>query len=70
VKQKAWGEAGPECDAWLRLDPFSAEARVARVQFLLAAGKKDEARAEFARVEALAPANLGELQIRFAKKLK
>jgi tetratricopeptide (TPR) repeat protein len=70
VKKQAWDEAGPECQAWVRLDPMSTEARTARVQCLLAAGDKDEARAEFARLEALAPANLQELQIRFAKKLR
>jgi catechol 2,3-dioxygenase-like lactoylglutathione lyase family enzyme len=70
VKKEAWQEAQPECQAWVRLDPIRAEARTARVQCLLAAGDKEEARAEFARVEALAPANLRELQIRFAKKLR
>jgi hypothetical protein len=37
---------------------------------LLAAGDKPEARAEFARLELLAPPNLRELQIRFEKRLK
>ena len=49
---------------------MSAPARTARVSCLLATGNKQEARAEFARVEALAPANLRELHIRFDKKLK
>jgi hypothetical protein len=70
VKKQAWNEAKAESDAWVRLDPFSAEARSTRVVCLLAAGDKDEARAEFARIEALAPENLRELQARFAKKLK
>ncbi len=70
VKKEAWDEALPECDAWVRLDPFSTEGRAARVQCLLAAGKKDEARAEFARVEALAPEDLTELELRFRKKLR
>lgn len=70
VKQEAWADAAPECAAWVRLDPFSAEARAARVACLLAIGDKNEARAEFQRVEALAPPNLRELQIRFGKKLK
>jgi hypothetical protein len=70
VKKQAWDEAGPECQAWVRLDPTSAEARSTRVLCLLAAGNKDEARAEFARVEALAPDNFPELQARFGKKLK
>ena len=70
VKQEAWDAVRAESEAWLRRDPFSTEARVARIQGLLAAGARDEARAEFARVEALAPANLRELQIRFGKKLR
>jgi hypothetical protein len=37
---------------------------------LLGAGRKDEARTEFARLEALVPPNIRELQIRFEKKLK
>ena len=64
AKKEAWSEALPQCDAWLRLDPMSAEARATRVSCLLAAGNKTEARAEFARIEALAPPNLRELQIR------
>jgi hypothetical protein len=68
VKKEAWNEAIPACEAWLRLDPFSAEARWGRVQGLLATGKKEEARAEFARIVALAPLNLRELEIRFKRK--
>jgi hypothetical protein len=37
---------------------------------LLGAGNKDEARAEFQRIEAMAPSNLNELRIRFERKLK
>jgi hypothetical protein len=70
VKQEAWEEARPESRAWVRLDPFSAEARTARVQCLLATGDKEEARTEFATLEALAPTNLRELRIRFEKRLK
>jgi hypothetical protein len=70
IDREAWDEAGTQCDAWVRLDPFSTEARAARIRCLLAAGRKEEARAEFARVEALAPENLPELEARFRKKLK
>jgi tetratricopeptide (TPR) repeat protein len=70
VENKAWDEARPECEAWIRLDPTNAEARSLRVICLLAADDKEEARAEFARVEALAPPNLLELKARFSKKLK
>jgi hypothetical protein len=70
VKKEAWPEAQPHCQAWVRLDPFSTEACVARVQCLLAAGDKAAARAEFARLEALAPPNIRELQIRYGKRLR
>jgi hypothetical protein len=70
LEQQAWGAARAECDAWVRLDPFSAEARAVRVRCLLGEGKKDEARAEFASIEALAPDNLVELRARFERKLR
>jgi predicted CXXCH cytochrome family protein len=70
VKKEAWEEALAESQAWIRLDPLSAEARAARVACLLAAGNKAEARAELARIEALAPSNLRELRIRFEKRLR
>jgi hypothetical protein len=70
VKQEEWNAARAECEAWLRIEPLSAEARAVRVSCLLATGDKAEARAEFARVEALAPPNLGELRIRFERKLR
>jgi tetratricopeptide (TPR) repeat protein len=68
IEQEAWDEARSQCDAWVRLDPFQAEARAARVTCLLAVGDKEEARAEFARLEALAPPNLRDLQLRFGRK--
>ncbi|HJT76716.1 MAG TPA: tetratricopeptide repeat protein, partial [Gemmataceae bacterium] len=70
AQKEAWDEAVPACDAWVRLDPFSAEAGATRVRCLLAAGRKEEARAEFAHVEALAPDNLPELEARFREKLR
>ncbi len=70
VKKEAWDEARPQCEAWVRLDPLNAEARGTRVACLLAAGDMEEARAEFARVEALAPDNLTELRARYSKKLR
>jgi hypothetical protein len=70
VKREAWGPARSESEAWVRLDPLSAEARAARVTCLLRLGDKAEARAEFARIVELAPANLRELQIRFERKLR
>jgi hypothetical protein len=47
---------------WLRLDPGSVEARQLWINCLLRDGKPAEARAEFALVEALRPANLEELR--------
>jgi hypothetical protein len=70
LKRSAWAEAETQCQAWIRLDPFSAEAREARIKCLLAIGNKVEARAEFKRIEALAPLNLRELQIRYEVKLR
>jgi tetratricopeptide (TPR) repeat protein len=70
VQEEAWREARPQCEAWVRLDPMSTDARALLVSCLLGAGRKAEARAEFARLEALAPANLHELKIRFAKRLR
>jgi Cytochrome c554 and c-prime len=70
ARRRAWAEAEPDCDAWVRLDPLSAEARTARLQCLLAAGKQEDAQREFARIELLNPANLRELELRFERKLK
>jgi hypothetical protein len=70
VKLESWDAALAECDLWIRLDPLNAAARAARVSCLLSADNKAEARAEFARIVALAPANLTELKIRFERKLK
>jgi hypothetical protein len=70
VKKELWDEGRAECEAWIRLDPFSADARSTRILCLLAAGATEEARAEFARIEGLAPKNLSELEGRFSRKLK
>jgi tetratricopeptide (TPR) repeat protein len=70
VKREAWAEAAPASAEWVKLDPFSPEARTARMACLLATGDKAAARAEFAKLEALAPPNLRELQIRFERKLR
>jgi hypothetical protein len=50
--------------------PMNTEARAAQVSCGLTLGDKAAARAEFARLEALAPANLRELHIRFGKRLR
>jgi hypothetical protein len=69
IKEEAWDEAGPQCKAWVRLDPLSAEARTALLQWWLAAGNQIEARKEYSLIEALAPANLLELRVRYARKV-
>ena len=70
IKNGAWDQGLAEALEWIRVDPFSAEARTARVSCLLEKGNKPQAREEFARIEALAPPDLPELRIRFEKKLK
>jgi hypothetical protein len=66
----AWDELGPQCQAWVRLDPASVGARQGWIACLLHEGKKDEARAEFAKLEALRPPQLAELRAWFEKQLK
>jgi hypothetical protein len=58
AEKEAWDEFQPVCQDWLRLDPASVEARVLWVKWLLHAGRKDEARAEFDKIKALRPPNL------------
>jgi tetratricopeptide (TPR) repeat protein len=69
-EDKAWDEARPHCEAWLRLDPVSIDARVLWVRCLIKTGDKSEARAEFAKIERLRPANLPTLQARFSVELR
>jgi tetratricopeptide (TPR) repeat protein len=69
VKGREWQQALPHSEAWVQFDPMSAEARTALVSCLAETGNKQEARREFARLRALAPANLQELEFRFEKKL-
>src|SRR5262249_18051261 len=45
ARKGAWDELRPQCEAWLRLDPASTDARQTWVTYLLRAGRKDEARA-------------------------
>ena len=63
--KKDWTAALPHCEAWLRLDPASVDARALRVTCLLKTGDKAEARAEFARLERMQPPNLNELRAKF-----
>jgi len=68
--KRAWDEFRPQGEAWLRLDPASIEARQSWVTYLLRTGRKEEARAEFARIVALHPTNLGKLQAWFDEESK
>jgi hypothetical protein len=70
AEEKAWQEARPHCEAWLRLDPANIEARVLWVRCLIKTGDKSEARAEFAKIERLRPTNLPTLQARFDVELR
>jgi hypothetical protein len=65
VQLGRWKDARRECDAWLRLEPASAEARVLRVRYHLHQGEVGKARKEFEVVEKLRPANLGALRAWF-----
>jgi tetratricopeptide (TPR) repeat protein len=67
---QAWDEARPQVEAWMRLDPRSVEARKAWITCLLHEGKKDAARAEFARIEALQPPEIAELRDWFARQTR
>lgn len=65
-----WDEAARQCQDWLRLDPTSVGARMAWVSCLLHKGRKEDARAEFARIEALRPKNLERLREEMKKGLE
>jgi predicted CXXCH cytochrome family protein len=66
----AWAEAGPACREWMTLDPTSADARKVWIACLLHEGKREEARAEFARLEALGPPDLPALRAWFAAQVR
>jgi tetratricopeptide (TPR) repeat protein len=57
-RQRLSGEERRECRAWLRLEPDSIEARMLWIGCLIREGKKADARAEFARIEAMQPQDL------------
>jgi len=70
AQREMWDECRTQCQAWMRLDPASARARVVSVMVLIRIGKDAEAKAEFAKVEALQPANLSEFQDWFARQVR
>jgi tetratricopeptide (TPR) repeat protein len=64
-----WQEAKKVADIWLKLEPESALARKTQVSLLLHAGKVSQAKAEFAKMRALAPPQLSALEAWFEKQL-
>jgi hypothetical protein len=65
-----WDESRTQCESWLRLQPNSVEARKLRINCLMRVGEKAEARAEFARIESLKPANIDELRAWFKNRVR
>jgi len=67
---QAWPELQPYCRTWLELDPGSVEARRIWVECLLETGQQAEAQTEFAKLCALRPPMLAELEAWFAERSK
>jgi tetratricopeptide (TPR) repeat protein len=66
----AWDEARAPAAAWARLDPESVPARLLRITLLLRDGDRDEAAAEWRRVEALRPPDLDQLRTWYRQKTR
>jgi len=56
------------CRAWIRLSPASFEARKLLIEQLVRTGKREDARAEFMRLEALRPPDFQELRRWFSSQ--
>jgi tetratricopeptide (TPR) repeat protein len=70
VNAQNWTGALAECEAALRLNPFSGDARQLQVQCLLASGKKEQARRAFQGLRAILPGRADELRRQFAEQLR
>jgi tetratricopeptide (TPR) repeat protein len=70
MRKQLWDEVRSTCQAWMRLDPGSTEARMLWVTCLASAGEKDKAREEFTHIEALQPPNLDQLRALFAQQMR
>jgi tetratricopeptide (TPR) repeat protein len=70
AERQAWPELQPYCRTWLELDPGSVEARHIWVECLLETGYPAEAQTEFAKLRALHPPKLAELEAWFAERSK
>jgi tetratricopeptide (TPR) repeat protein len=66
----AWDEVRPHCLRWLELDPASTEARHVWVSYLLAKGRKQEAKVEYAKLRALRPPEREKLDAWFAERIR
>lgn len=60
--QRKWRDGKENVDRWVEMQPGSVEARRIRTIYWLRLGNRAAARAEFAIIEALKPANLPELR--------
>src|SRR5262249_47867599 len=60
-----WAGLKPQVEAWLQLDPASVDARKTWVLYLIRTGNREQAKAEFAKIELLKPNNLAELRTEF-----
>jgi Flp pilus assembly protein TadD len=70
VRRSVWREAGPQLEAWLRLDPRNVEAHMLWARYLLRFGDQEHARAELATIEELGPPNLEHFRARFEVELR
>jgi tetratricopeptide (TPR) repeat protein len=68
AEQQEWRDCGPQCEAWLRLDPASTEARTLWIRCLASTGHLDEARRELERLEPLRPPSLAGLRLWLAEQ--
>jgi hypothetical protein len=67
AQQGSWEEAGVHCREWLRLQPGSIDARKLWIEHLLQTKARDQAQAEFRRLEALQPSDREQLAVWFSK---
>ncbi|HEY7310710.1 MAG TPA: tetratricopeptide repeat protein [Gemmataceae bacterium] len=70
ARRRLWDELRSQCQDWLRLEPANPEARLLWISCLLHDGKKADARAEFARIEALRPKDLDTWRKRYQDLLR
>jgi tetratricopeptide (TPR) repeat protein len=64
-----WNVLVSEAEEWVKLNPFSIEARVTLLKALIALQQLDRARTEFNIIERFNPPNILDLRIRYASKL-